>query len=214
MTTTTTSRARRGAIWGMLLIVFGVLALVETVTDLSAWAWVGVLAAGGFLVLAAYAVDRTQPWLLVVSYAMLAVAGLVALLTLEVLRDPFIAPFVLGAIALPFVVAFFHTGATRWALLIPPYVLLAVAVMVPLEETGVLADNQVATYVLFSIAIPFFVAFARAPRRWWALVPGVILAIIGVSLLITERLAEFVGPIVLIIAGVLVLVRQLTRKEA
>ena len=36
-----------GLVLGGLLIVFGVLALVETVTDLSAWIWVAVLTIGG-----------------------------------------------------------------------------------------------------------------------------------------------------------------------
>ena len=100
-----TQSKRSGLVLGGLLIVFGVLALVETVSDLSARIWVAVLVIGGLGVYAVYATDRTEKWLLIISYAMLAVAGLVTLLTLELLKDAFVATYVLLAIAMPFFAA-------------------------------------------------------------------------------------------------------------
>jgi hypothetical protein len=203
---------KSGLVWGGLLIVFGVLALLETVTDLGAWVWVAVLTIGGLAVYGVYATDREEKWLLIISYAMLAVAGLVALLTLGVLDDPYVATYVLLAIAIPFLAAFLF-DRTRWGLLIPFYVLLAVGVMVPLIELGVLDDLLVVSYILFAVAIPFFVVFARDTSKWWALIPGGITAIVGASFLIAEAAAQYVGAFVLILAGIWVLVRQLTRKE-
>ena len=155
-----TQSKKQGLVWGGLLIVFGVMALLETVTDLGAWVWVAVLTIGGLLVYAVYATDRAEKWLLIISYAMLAVAGLVALLTLGVLDDPYVATYVLLAIALPFLAAFLF-NRTRWGLLIPFYVLLVVGVMVPLTELGVLDDLLVVAFILFAVAIPFFVVYAR-----------------------------------------------------
>jgi hypothetical protein len=143
---------------------------------------------------------------------MLAVAGLVTLLTLEVLDDPYVATYVLFAIAIPFLAAFLF-DRTKWGLLIPAYVLLAVGVFVPLTELGVLDDNLTVTYILFAVAIPFFVVYARDRSKWWALIPGGIVAIVGASFLIAEAAAQYVGAFVLIVAGIWVLVRQLTRKE-
>ena len=61
--------------------------------------------------------------------------------------------------------------------------------------------------------IPFFVVYARDTSKWWALIPGGITAIVGASFLIAEAAAQYVGAFVLIVAGIWVLVRQLTRKE-
>ena len=207
-----TTSKKSGLVLGGLLIVFGVLALLEIVTDLSAWIWVAVLTIGGLVVYGIYATDRAEKWLLIISYAMLAVAGLVTLITLDVLQDPLIATYVLLAIALPFLVAFL-ADRTRWGLLIPAYILLAVGVMVPLTEFGVLDDNLTAAFILIAVAIPFFVVFLRNTKNWWALIPGGILAIVGLSFLIAEAAVEYIFAAVLIVAGILIVVRQFTKAE-
>jgi hypothetical protein len=207
-----TRSRRQGLVWGGLLIVFGVLALLETVTDLSAWIWVAVLFIGGLLVYAIYAIDREEKWLLVISYAMLAVAGLVTLLTLEVLDDPYVATYVLFAIGLPFLIAFLR-DRTRWGYLIPAYVLMVIGVFVPLEELGVLDDNLTVTYILIAVAIPFFVAFIRNTKNWWALIPAGILTVIGLGFLVAEASVEYIFAAAMIVGGILIVVRQFTRKE-
>jgi len=207
-----TQSMKSGLVLGGLLIVFGVLALLETVTDLGEWVWVAVLTVGGLGVYAVYATDRTEKWLLIISYAMLAVAGLVTLLTLGILDDPYIATYVLFAIGLPFLVAYLFNRA-NWGLLIPAYVLLVIGVFVPLEDLGVLDDNLTVTYILFAIAIPFFVVFIRNSKNWWALIPGGILAVIALSFLIAEASVEYIFAAALIVAGILIVVRQFTRRE-
>ena len=76
---------RQGLVWGGLLILFGVMALVATLTDLSAWIWVVVLALAGLFVFGVYLSDRSEATLLIPAYVLWAVAGLVALTTLNVL---------------------------------------------------------------------------------------------------------------------------------
>lgn len=208
------SSVKQGIVWGGLLIVFGILALVETTTDLSEWLWVVILVAGGLLSLIVYLTDRSEASLLILSYVLLAIAGLVALLALEILEDAWVATYVLSAIGLPFLVAFFVTGRSSWGLLIPAYVLISIAVMVPLIEEEILVDAVIATYVLLVIAIPFLVVYARNPKQWWALIPGGILALIGLTLLFSEDLAEYIAPVGFILAGIWVLVRQLTRSSS
>ena len=78
-------------VYGALLILFGGLLLVETFIDLSAWVWIGALTIAGLGVYAVYATDRSERWLLVLSYALLAIALMVALITLDILRDSFVA---------------------------------------------------------------------------------------------------------------------------
>jgi hypothetical protein len=189
-----------------------VMALVETYTDLTAWGWVAILAAAGLGVFGIYLTDRSQWGLLIPAYVLWAVAGLVALVTLNVLRDEAVATYVLAAIALPFLVAFLR-DRSRWGLLIPAYVLLAVGVMVGLLGGGVLSDLLIPAYVLFAIAIPFFVIYARDPKQWWPLIPGGITAVIGLSFLVAEAAAQYVGPAVLVLVGVWILVRQFSHRE-
>ncbi len=150
---------------------------------------------------------------MVISYVLVAVALFVALLTLNILRDPFIASFVLLAVAFPFIVAFIQNGRKKWGLLIPVYVLLAVSIMVPLIESGFLVDTLVAAYVLFAVSIPFFIVYARDSSKWWALIPAGITAVIGLSFLIAEKAAAYIAPVGLIVAGAWVLFRQLAKKE-
>lgn len=207
------SQARKQSlVWGILLVVFGVVWLVEQFTDLTAWGWVALLAAAGLGVFGIYLTDRSEWGLLIPAYVLWAVAGLIALVTLNVLRDESVATYVLAAIALPFLVAFLR-DRRRWGLLIPAYVLLAVGVMIVLTEQRVLSDLLIPAYVLFVIAIPFFVVYARDPKQWWPLIPGGIMAVIGLSFLIAEAAVQYVGPAVLVLVGVWILVRQFTRRE-
>jgi hypothetical protein len=203
---------KQSLVWGGLLILFGVMALVETYTDLTAWVWVAILAAAGLVVFGIYLTDRSQWGLLIPAYVLWAVAGLITLVTLNVLRDESVATYVLAAIALPFLVAFLR-DRRRWGLLIPAYVLLAVGVMIVLTERGVLSDLLIPSYVLFAIAIPFFVVYARDPKQWWPLIPGGILAVVGLSFLVAEAAVQYIGPAVLVLVGVWILVRAFTRRE-
>ena len=111
---------KQSFVWGGFLILFGAALLVETFTGLSAWAWVAtlswtvstrVLTVAGFIAFAVYLTDRSDWGLLIPAYVMWAIAGLVALIELGILRDEFVATYVLTAIALPFLVSFFAAVA-------------------------------------------------------------------------------------------------------
>ena len=55
-----------GFVLGSVLIIFGVLALIETVIDLDAWIWVVILTVGAVGIYFIYARDRSQKWLLII----------------------------------------------------------------------------------------------------------------------------------------------------
>jgi hypothetical protein len=258
------SSRKQSFVWGSLLVLFGVLAMIEQFVDLSSWVWVGVLAASGLGVFAIYITERTSWGLLLTAYILWAVAGVIVFAELEVLSDSFIplyvlmavalpflvvflrdrsqwwalipayvliaigviislsewnvvdddliAPFILAVIALPFLVVFLHNHGNWWAL-IPAYVLLVIGVMVALIELRVLSDLLIPAYVLLAMALPFFVVFARNPKHWWSLIPGGILALIGLSFLLATAAVQVVGATALIVAGVVILVLQLVRKK-
>lgn len=195
-----------------VLILVGVLLLIEVFTDLSAWIWVLLLAAGGLGAFGLYLADRSDWGILITAYVLWAIAILVALVTLNVLRDEGVAFYVLMAIAIPFLAVYVRNRAMWWAL-IPAYVLAAVAFMVGLIGLGILDDNLVPAYVLLAIAIPFFVVYARNRSQWWSLIPGGILAVIGLSFLIAEGAFAYIAAVGLIAVGLWFLLRGFTRKE-
>jgi len=206
------SKTEQGLVWGGLLILFGVMSLSEIYTDLGPWVWVAVLAAAGTGIFGLYFSDQSETWLLIPGYTLWVIAGLILFTELNILRDESVAFYVLVAIAVPFLVVFLRNREQWWAL-IPAYVLSAVGLMVGLIGLGVLDDLLVPAYIMFAIAIPFFVVFTRDIKKWWALIPGGIMTIIGLSFLIAESAAQYIVPAALIIVGLWVLVRQFTRKE-
>jgi hypothetical protein len=195
-----------------LLIVLGIMLLLDTLIGLSAWVWFVVLVLAGLGVFALWLADRSSWAALIPAYVLWAVAGLIALTTLNVLRDESVATYVLAAIALPFLVTFVRDRSQWWAL-IPAYILLAVGIMVALIRVGVLVGSLIPAYVLFAIAIPFFAVYARDAKQWWALIPSGILTVIGLPFLITEAAVQYIGPGVLVVAGIWIVVRQFARVE-
>ena len=155
--------------------------------------------------------DRSQWWALIPAYVMLAVAAMVLLSETVLLPDAFEATFILTAIALPFVVVYLRDRAQWWAL-IPAYVLLGTGIMIPLEEIGVLNDYMIPAFIMFAIALPFFVVYFRNRKQWWALIPGGIMAAFGLIFLLVDSF-EYVFPAMVILVGLWILVRSFTRKE-
>jgi hypothetical protein len=206
-----TNIKKRGVIWGGLLILLGGLLLVDQFTDLTEWIWVAALVLSGMVAIVVYLSDRSDGWLLLTAYILLVIAGLVAMIALNLFPDDLVAVYILLAIALPFLGVFLR-DRTQWWALIPSYVLLAVALMNWLMEADILSDLLVPGYVMFAIAIPFFVVYGRNTKLWWALIPAGILTIIGIVFFISEAAVQYIGAVLLVITGLWILVRVFTRK--
>jgi hypothetical protein len=203
---------KQALLWAAILMAIGIVALIDVYADLSPWVWVALLAVAGAGAFVVYLTDRSNWLLLIPAYVMLAVALLVTFSMTGVLRHDATAVFVLIAIALPFLVVFLR-NRNQWWWLIPGYVLAAVALMIGLQAAGVLSDALTGPYVLFAIAIPFFVLFARRPRRWWPLIPAGVLTIVALSLLVAEDAGGYIGPLILIGVGGAIGARLLMRRR-
>ncbi len=183
-----TKAKKQGLVWGGLLIVFGVISLVDQYITITEWVWVGILAAAGLGVLAVFLTDRSEIAFLILTYVLWAVAGLIALVTFNVLQGEFIATFVLTVIAVPFLIVFQRYKV--WWSLIPAYILITIGVMVGLIGLNVLDGEFIATFVLTVIGLPFLVVYLRDREQWWYLVPfyaltavGVMVGLIGMDIL-------------------------------
>lgn len=69
----------------------------------------------------------------------------------------------------------------------------------------------IAAYANMAVALPFFYVYFKNKKHWWALIPGGVTAVVALSFMIASS-AKFVGPATLIVAGILLLSRQFTKK--
>jgi hypothetical protein len=210
--------AKQTLIWGGVLILTGVLLLVNRFVALSPWVWATFLAGAGLGAFGLYLADRSDGLVLLAAYLLWAIAGLIALVPPGFLRGEGVACYMLLAIALPFL-AIFARDRARWWALVPAYPLLVVSGAIGLAQSGLFGDDLVSAFVVLAIALPFFVIYGRDRRRWWALIPGLVLAVIGLSLgswlpwhavrasLIAGDAVGVAGALVLLVAGAWILVR-------
>jgi len=162
----------------MLLIFFGVAALLDTFIGNSEWMMVGLLALGGVAVFMVFLTDRKDWTLLIPSYVLLAIAGIAALGLSDLLQGETLASAVLILVALPFLAVFLLNRANWWAL-IPSWVLLSIGLMIFLLGQNLLRGGIVPLYVLSSIGLPFLVVYLLNRENWWALIPAYSMFVIG-----------------------------------
>ena len=102
----------------------------------------------------------------------------------------------------------------RWWALVPAYGLLAIVGVITLSVSGLVGDSLISAYVLFAVAIPFFVIYSRDRRQWWALIHGGVFAVVGLSfgswlpwhtvrsaLIAGDGIGDFAGLAVLVVAA-------------
>jgi hypothetical protein len=187
------------------------LALIELDVLVDAYVATFVLVVIALPFLYVYLHDRTQWWPLIPAYVLLAIGLMLLLVEVDILQDAFVATYVLTSIALPFVLVYILDRANWWAL-IPAYVMLSVGLMVGLIDARVLDDLLVPAYVMFSIALPFLIVYLRNPKEWWPLIPGGVMGLIGMAFLLSDRSTRIVAPILVIVVGVLIIIRQFMRQ--
>ena len=172
--------------WGVLLITFGIVALLNLFVGISDWMVVLILAVGGLVNLALFLTNRKDWVLLIPTYILLAAALITTIVFLNLLRGTIIAPAVLILVALPFFVVFLFNPKENWWALIPTWVLVSIGLMVFLLGLDLLPGGIVPLYVLGSIALPFLAIYFLNRNNWWALIPAWSLLAIGVMVFLID----------------------------
>lgn len=203
---------RQILVWSIVLILVGLLLLVGQFTEIGPWVWFAILAVGGLCALGLFLGDRSDWVMLLTAYILWAIAILIAVETLDFLPDEVISVYVLLAIACPFLAVYLR-NRDQWWWLIPAYTLAAVGGVVILAEGAGVSENLITAYVMFAIAAPFFVVYVRNRSQWWSLIPGGIMAAIGLGFLIAANAFAVLGALALIGLGLWSLVRGFRRKE-
>lgn len=125
---------------------------------------------------------------------------------------------VLGSIGAVFLIAYAFTR--RYGFLVPGMILAVGAVGVGLQDSGNDPSGGLVGLAFGAGFLGIYIvdAFVRDGSRWWPLVPGTILTLVGANALVEGTLATDVvarlSPLVLVIAGVVILFAAWRRAPA
>lgn len=205
---------------GLVLVIFGVLALLQTFFNWSpegiGWGiFVAVLfgvVGVGFII--SYLQDRTHSWWAIIpGFTLLGLALLVLFGVLNVQPEELMPAIFMGSIGASFWVIYFG-DRTRWWAIIPGGVLVSLALLIAVSQQNawgavVLFGGMAATFGLVAL----LVRPGEAPRSW-AWWPAGSLAVLALIVATTAGpLTGLVWPILLIGAGLVMVASTMLRKN-
>lgn len=204
---------RSRTLWGVLLVIMGILFLLESLAIVELGVlWAVLFAVAGLAFGYTFLEDRERWWAVIPAMALLGIAALIAVDVLlpqvgEVLGGSIFLIF----LALAFLIIYGVTRRVEWWAVIPGGILLVLGVLLALEP--VLGDDLFAGLFLIGIGLTFAVIYLLPTpegRMGWALIPAGILALVGLLVLtVTTELAIYIWPIALIVVGAYLLLRNL-----
>ncbi|MCA9961170.1 MAG: hypothetical protein KC443_19150 [Anaerolineales bacterium] len=113
--------------------------------------------------------------------------------------SPILWSFLFMAASIGFFASYFIKGKEQWWWLFPALGSASIAIIIWLAEAGI--DGAfMGTMVLWSAAIPFFMAYFQDRKaNWWALIPGWVTAVIGGIILLENTLSdELIGAMIMV----------------
>jgi len=172
--------------WGLALILVGGFLLglqLGYFQDLAEQTWMLIFAAASVLFFATYFVNGIQAWgWLFPACIFAALSGTLYIVDTST-PDEWIATLIVGSVAIPFIVAYF-LDRSRWALLIPAFILSFVAFIPPLSQ--ILRGEVMGSFIVGMIGLPFLVTYLASPKNWWAIIPGGTMLSIAVMIALTS----------------------------
>jgi hypothetical protein len=205
-------RVQSPAIWGVVLVVAGVLFLVQNFGLLGAAVaivWLLLFAAAGLAFLYIFLADRARWWAVIPGAGCLGVATLLALdRLLPAVGDVIGGSVFLAALSASFWIVYL-TGRERWWAIIPGGALLSTAVVAGLEnvDTGFDTGGLVLLGLGATFLLVFFVPTPQG-RMKWAIFPAAVLSIIG--LIVTAESAAaltYLWAVALLVVGAYLVLR-------
>ena len=203
------------AIWGVVLILVGVLFLLESLAILTlGGAWAFLFVAAGLAFGYVYVEDRSRWWAVIPAFAMIGIGGLIGITTLfPRIGGQWGAGFFLGALGLSFWIIYITTDREQWWAIIPGGVLITLALAIGLEPY-IKGEGFVGIFFLgmaLTFGLVYLLPTREGPMRW-ALVPAAILGSMGfIFLSLASRYAAMIWPVFLILIGGYILLRNLRK---
>jgi hypothetical protein len=156
-------------------------------------------------------VGAQEGWWALIPGGILGAWGLGSVLGALGLPDALVPLIGFAGSALPFLYIFSLDRKQNWWALIPGGIM---AVMGVVSTLGAAVGEQwTATLVLWIIALVFLVVFLLERRNGWALIPAGVLAAVGLGVSPVAPSLSVIGPLALILLGVLVVARTLLRRK-
>ena len=106
---------------------------------------------------------------------------------------------IFGGAGAGFLVSFFQNRKLNWWAVIPGLVLLGLGVMIVLGSLNFQPDELLAAIFLGSIGASFWLVYFADRSRWWAIIPGGVMASVAILVLV-EPLGE-AWPVVIFFGG-------------
>ncbi|MCA9873735.1 MAG: hypothetical protein KC441_08770 [Anaerolineales bacterium] len=194
-------RGRGSLVWGVALILLGVVFLLQTlgfITEFAPLVWGLIFAGASLLFLVTYLVSGWHEWGWLFPTSIFAGLAAVVFLSESGADGTWLGALIMGAVALPFWLAFVIDRRGNWWALIPGWVLTAITAVILLSDT--VSGELIGSFVMFSIGLPFLVVFLLNRSNWWALIPAGVLCGLGLILLfVNQTSGTWMGFLILLI---------------
>jgi hypothetical protein len=166
---------------------------------------------GGAVFVYVFVVNRKNWWALIPGLTLIGLAGLIVWDSFVPAAEGWAVSFLLGSIALAFLVIYLNDREHWWAI-IPAGVMLTNAVMAGLLS-GTTQIHEASGIFFLGLALTFAVlGILPTPhgRQKWALIPAVILLFVGVLFFaVLAEMMAYVWPVALILGGLWFITRML-----
>lgn len=209
--------AKRGCstwVWGVLLIALGLVLLANNLDVWGGWEapiWSLIFGVAGLVFVGTFVTDREQWWALIPGLVLLGIAVAIFVGEQSLVPDYAVAVFVLGGIALPFLLIFMMDRQQMWAL-IPGFTMSGIALAVLLEGIGLIGGTAMGGVIVGGISLGFLTIYLLDREQKWALFPGGILGVVALFIVAAAAI-EYIWPLVLILIGLFLLRGSLGRRD-
>lgn len=207
---------RMGAVWGILLIVAGLIFLLQNMgfaINIGPFLGMMLFATGGVIFLLTFLTGRKERWWAAIPGTTLL--GLAATIYYGTYAPSFLSalagPVFLASIGAGFLLVY-STDVEKWWALIPAGVLTTLAVvagidelrMFPIDSGGVFFAGLGVTFLMVAL-----LSGVRGERQTWAFIPAAVLLIMGLFIATPWiRYMENLWPLALIGAGAIWILRS------
>ena len=187
---------------GLLLFNFGFFTAYEPFIQ---YTLAGLLVLGALVAFGNYLSQRSHWWRLIPGWTLLALASMIALVTVETVDRRLVAALLFWGQALAFGHIYLLNRQDRWWVIIPGGFMLVLGGVIALSSRT--QNTDILGAVLFTgLGVVFLLLYLLGShtQHWWALIPGMVLIVFGLFLLSVEDQASPLWrwwPILLVLLG-------------
>jgi hypothetical protein len=183
-------------LWAVVLILGGGFLLAQNLhligQQFQPSIWTVLLGGLGLLFLLDAIITLGEDWWAFIPGCVLLGVAATIWLGQQDIKGEWIGSLMLFSVALPFLLIYVIKRGAFWWALIPGGILTVIAV-IPILTLGA-PGEVIGTFVMWVIAIAFFIVYLANRRNWWALIPGGVMFVVGLMPLLA--LSQWPGPFI------------------